>query len=67
MGEWLTPRPDRFIQGIETRYLLWRRLGVPQGRFGRVCKILPPPGFDPPTLQLIASRYTVYAFPTHVI
>jgi hypothetical protein len=30
----------------------------PQGRSGRVRKILPPPGFDPQTVQPVASRYT---------
>jgi hypothetical protein len=42
-----------------------RRLGGPQGRSGRVRKISPPPGFDPQTLEPIASRYTDYAVPAH--
>ena len=50
--------PPRMI-----RYPLYRRLGRPQGRSGRVLKISPPPGFDPWTVQLVASRYTVYAIP----
>jgi hypothetical protein len=41
-----------------TRYPLYRRLGGPQGRSGHVQKISPPPGFDPRTIQPIASRYT---------
>jgi hypothetical protein len=44
-----------------TRYPLCRRLGRPQGRSGRVLKISPPPGFDPRTVQPVASRYTDYA------
>jgi hypothetical protein len=28
----LAPRPGRFTPGKETRYPLYRRLGVPQGR-----------------------------------
>jgi len=40
---------------------LCRRLGGPQGRSGQVRKILPPPGFDPRTVQPVASRYTDYA------
>jgi hypothetical protein len=40
------------------RYPLYMRLGRPQGRSGRVLKILPPPGFDPRTVQLVVSRYT---------
>ena len=57
-GGWSTPRPGRFTPGKETRYPLYRRLGGPQGRSGRVLKISPPPGFDPWTVQLVASRYT---------
>jgi hypothetical protein len=39
----------------KTRYPLYRRLGGPQGRSGRVRKISPPPGFDLRTVQPIAS------------
>jgi hypothetical protein len=46
-----------------TRYPLYRRLGGPQGRSGRVRKILLPPGFDPRTVQPVASRYTDWAIP----
>ena len=42
----------------KTRYPLYRRLGGPQGRSGRVRKMSPPPGFDPWTVQTVASRYT---------
>jgi len=35
--------------------------GRPQGRSGQVRKISPPPGFDPRTVQSVASRYTDYA------
>jgi hypothetical protein len=41
-----------------TRYPLYRRLGGTQGRSGQVRKILPPPGFDPGTLQPIVSSFT---------
>ena len=34
---------------------------APKGRSGQVRKILPPPGFDPRTVQHVASRYTNYA------
>ena len=33
----------------------------PQGRSGQVRKISPLPGFDPRTVQPVASRYTDYA------
>jgi hypothetical protein len=42
----------------KTRYPLYGRLGGSQGRSGRVRKISPPPGFDPRTVQPVASRYT---------
>jgi len=45
----------------KSRYLLYRRLGGPQGRSKRVRKISPPPGFDPRTVQRIANRYTDWA------
>ena len=57
-GGWSTPRPGRFTPEKETRYPLYRRLGGPQGRFGRVRKISPPPAFDSQTVQPVASRYT---------
>jgi hypothetical protein len=58
VGGWLTGRPGHFTPGNETRYPLHRRLGRPQGRSGRVREILPPPGFEPLTVEHIASRYT---------
>ena len=32
---------------------------------GQVRKISPPPGFDPRTVQPVASRYTYWAIPAH--
>jgi len=40
----------------KTRYPSYRRLRGPQGRSERVRKISPPPGFDPRTVQPVASR-----------
>jgi hypothetical protein len=34
-----------------------------QSRSGQVRKISPPPGFDPRTVQSVASRYTDYTVP----
>jgi hypothetical protein len=48
-----------------TRYPLYRRLGGPQGRSGRVRKISSPPGFDPRNFHPVASRYTDSAIPAH--
>ena len=42
----------------KTRYPMCRRLGGPQSQTGRVRKNLPPPGFDPRTVQPVASLYT---------
>jgi hypothetical protein len=47
----------------KTRHQVYRRLGGPQGRSGRVRKISPPPRFDTRTVQLLASRYTDYTIP----
>ena len=57
--------PAALLPG-KTRYPLYRRLGGPQGRSGRVQKILPIPGFDPRTVQHVASRYTDWAIPAHI-
>ena len=48
----------------KTRYALYRRLGGPQDRSGRVRKISsPPPEFDPRPVQPVASRCTNCAVP----
>jgi len=54
--------PAALAQGM-TRYPLYRRMGGPQGRSGRVRKISPPLRFHPRTVQSAASRYTNYAIP----
>ena len=41
----------------ETRHQLYRRLGGPHGRSGRVRKTSPPPEFDPRAVQPVASHY----------
>jgi hypothetical protein len=58
-GVSVTPRP-LFTPG-KTQYPLYRRLGGPQGRSLQVRNISPPLGFDPRTVQLVASRYTDWA------
>jgi len=42
---------------------LYRRLGGPQCRSGRVRKISSPPGFDPRTVQPVACRYSDLVIP----
>ena len=56
--------PAALPPGI-TRYPLYRRLGGPQCRTGRVWKISPPAGFEPRTVQHVMSRYTDWANPAH--
>jgi len=41
----------------KTRYPLYKRLGGPQGRSGRLWKMSSPPGFDPRTVQPVASTF----------
>jgi hypothetical protein len=60
-GEGSASRPGRFLPPGKTRYPLYRKLDRPQGRFGQVRKISPLRGFDPRTVQPIASRYTDWA------
>jgi hypothetical protein len=57
--------PSRFTPVKETRYSLYKRLGGPQGRSERERKITPLPGFDPRTVQPVASHSTDYAIPAH--
>jgi hypothetical protein len=47
-GGWSTPRTGR--------YTSCRRLAGLQGRYGKVRKMCNPPGFDPRTVQPVASR-----------
>jgi hypothetical protein len=51
MGRGSTPRPGHFILAKQTLHLLYRRLIGPQGRYRRVRKISPLPGFDLRTVQ----------------
>jgi hypothetical protein len=52
--------PAAFLPTGKTPYPLCRRLGGHQGRSGQVRKISLPPGFDPRTVQPVASRYIDY-------
>jgi hypothetical protein len=60
-GEGSASCPSRSLPPGRTRYSLYRRLGGPRGRSGQVQKISPPPGFDPRTVQPVASCFTDYA------
>ena len=52
--------PPAALPPGKTRYPLYGRLGGPKDRSRRVRKISPP-GFDPLTIQPVASRYTDWA------
>ena len=52
--------------GKKTRYPLYRKLGGPKGRSGRVRKISLPLGLDPRTVHPVASSYTDWAFPARI-
>ena len=60
-GGW-SSRTGRFTPRRETRHSSCRGLGEPQGRSGQVRKISLLPGFDPQTVQPVASCYTDYCF-----
>jgi len=60
-GEESASRPGRSLPPGKTWYPLYRRLGGPQGPSGQVRKISRPPGFDPRTVQPVASRYSDWA------
>jgi hypothetical protein len=58
--EWSAPRPGRFTTGKDPVPNV-QEVGGPQGRSGQVRKISPQLGFDPRTVQSVASRYTDWA------
>jgi hypothetical protein len=53
-GRQMPPRHQRPLG--KARYPLYRRLGGPQSRSGRVRKISPLPGFDPRIVQPVVIR-----------
>jgi hypothetical protein len=61
MGQVLNATPRPLYTLGKSQYPLYRGLGGPQGRSGRVRKISPPPEFDPRTFQPVAGRYTDWA------
>jgi hypothetical protein len=64
-GVSVTPRP-LFTPGKDPVPIV-QEAGWPQGRSEQVWKISPPPGFDPQTVQPVASRYTNYTnWPTDI-
>jgi hypothetical protein len=60
-----SPRPGLFTPEKEIRYLLYRRLGGPQCRYGRVRKISTPSAFNPRTVRI--SDFNLYFMPGTVL
>ena len=58
-GEGSASHPGRYLPPGKSRYPMYRWLVGPQGRSGQVRKISPPPGFDPRTVQRVASHIAV--------
>ena len=58
--EWPAARPGRTLPPGKTRYPFYRRLGGPQGRFGRAENLVPT-GIRSRIVQLVVSRYTDWA------
>lgn len=59
--------PNLLYTGKATQYLLYSRLGWPWGLSEWTQKIMPPPAFNPQTVQSIASHYTNYTIVDHTI
>jgi hypothetical protein len=55
-------RPGRSLPPGKTLYQLYNRLGGPQDRSGQMRKILPTLGFDPRTVQPVASQMFCYTY-----
>ena len=64
-GEWSAARLGRTLLPGKARYPFYRRLGGPQGRYGRAENLVPT-GIRSRTVQPVVSRYTDCANrPTH--
>ena len=65
-GEWSAARPGRTLPPGKTRYPFCRRLGGPQGRYGRAENLVST-GIRSRTFQHVVSRYTDLATrPTYI-
>ena len=59
-GEWSAARPGRTLPPGKNRYPFYRRLGGPQGRFGREENLVPI-GIRFRTVKPVVSHYTNWA------
>jgi len=55
-GESVRQHASAPLPPVKTRFPLYRRLGVPEGRSGQVRNTSPTPAFDPRTVQPLASH-----------
>jgi len=65
-GGWSTPRPGRFTPGRETQYPLYRRVGGPQGRSGRLWKISPTTEIRSPDRPARSDSLYRLSYPGHL-
>ena len=65
LGGWSTSRPGRFAQGKVPVPTVYESVWDP-GPIWTGAENFAPPGFDPRTVQPVASRYTDWAIPAHV-
>ena len=65
-GGWSTPHPGHFIPGKVPVLTVQEAAWTPQP-FWTLRKISPQPGFEPRTVQPVASRYINYAIPAHCL
>jgi hypothetical protein len=63
---WSVPRRGCFTPGNALVPIVWEAGSAP-GLVWTGVEISPPPGFDPWTVQSVASHYTDYAIPAHTL
>jgi hypothetical protein len=65
-GGWSAPRPGRFTPGKDPVPIVREAGWTPGPVWMGAENLAPPPGFDPRTVQPVASRYTGWAIPAHL-
>jgi hypothetical protein len=65
LGRWSTPRPGRFAQGNDPVTTVYESVWDP-GPVWTGEENFAPPGFDPRTVQPVASLSTDWAIPAHI-
>jgi len=65
-GEWSAAGPGRTLPPVKTRYPLYRRLGVPQGRSGRAENLVPT-GIRSRTVQPVGQSLYRLSYRAHVL